>query len=97
MDRKKAPESYGNSTAPSAPSPARHGVCKKDSNRRAACPLPLRGRGILREYSQTRAATGISSGEGSEERPSSLCGRYTSPITNSRTVEARLAGRDGKP
>src|SRR5713226_1985558 len=28
------------------PSPARHGGCKKDSNRRAACPLPGQGRGI---------------------------------------------------
>src|SRR5207245_5948105 len=65
----EAVDSCGNSPAPS---PARHGGRKKDSNRRAACPLPLRGRGILREYSQTRAAAGISSGEGSEERPSSL-------------------------
>src|SRR5216684_1820206 len=33
---------------------------------------PASARRILREYSQTRAAAGISSGEGSEERPSSL-------------------------
>ena len=31
-----------------APSPVRHGGCEKDSNRRAACPLPqLSGRGII--------------------------------------------------
>jgi len=27
------------------PSPARHGGCKKDRNRRAACPLPGQGEG----------------------------------------------------
>src|SRR5713226_8590284 len=35
--------------SPAAPSPARHGGCKKHRNRRAACPLPqLSGRGIFR-------------------------------------------------
>jgi hypothetical protein len=46
----KAPESLARSGVASlaAPSPARHGGCKKNRNRRAACPLPrLSGRGIF--------------------------------------------------
>src|SRR6266851_7115121 len=31
------------------PSPARHGGCKKDRNRRAACPLPGQGEGSWKE------------------------------------------------
>src|SRR6266849_4924509 len=38
------------------PSPARHGGCKKDRNRRAACPLPGQGEG-----------SGIGQGEGERE------------------------------
>src|SRR5713101_3681943 len=54
---------------PSAgPSPARHGGCKKtkDSNRRAACPLPqLSGRGIFRKLSTayTHDAASVTSGK----------------------------------
>src|SRR5216683_8408752 len=42
--------------SPAAPSPARHGGCKKDSNRRAACPLPQpSGRGIFRNVSNRQS------------------------------------------
>src|SRR6266851_1464833 len=50
--------------ARAAPSPARHGGCKKDSNRRAACPLPQAGEG-----SSERGCPSLQpAGEGSSER-----------------------------
>src|SRR5216684_8187170 len=50
-----------------APSPARHGGCKKNRNRRAACPLPqLSGQGSEESPHKTRTAA-ISSSEESED------------------------------
>src|SRR5216684_371407 len=50
-----------------APSPARHGGCKKNRNRRAACPLPqLSGQGSEESSHKTRTAA-ISSSEESED------------------------------
>src|SRR5712692_3258143 len=43
------------------PSPARHGGCKKDSNRRAACPLAGQGEGSDSTIQMTTARHGIRS------------------------------------